>query len=126
MVSFQKKYVAVSWGVTIIIAIFIFYMSSRTFPSGGGKGYLSYVYHFTVFFALALFLLLASLKGRFNKEIFILAIILSIVYGIIDELHQYFVPGRYADIHDVFMNAAGILLAGILYSLTLFRRNKTT
>ncbi|MFH1572963.1 MAG: VanZ family protein, partial [Acidobacteriota bacterium] len=33
------------------------------------------------------------------------------LYGVIDEVHQYFVPGRHATAHDVAADAAGALLA---------------
>ena len=32
------------------------------------------------------------------------------LYGILDEFHQYFVPGRHADVYDVFADASGGLL----------------
>ncbi|MEK6871886.1 MAG: VanZ family protein [Nanoarchaeota archaeon] len=110
--------------ITLIIAIFIFYMSSQTFISGGGTSYLSYVYHFGVFFALAFFLLPASLQGKFDKELFFVVIILCILYGISDELHQYFVPGRNADVHDVFIDSAGIFAAAVMYISSLVMRRK--
>ena len=32
------------------------------------------------------------------------------LYGILDEVHQYFVPGRHADVYDVLADASGGLL----------------
>src|SRR3989344_2654413 len=101
--------------VTLAIAVFIFYMSSRTFPGGGGTGYLSYVYHFGVFFTLAFFLLPATLQGSFNKKIVFLVLSICVVYAALDELHQYFVPGRYPSTSDVLMDSAGILAAAVIY-----------
>ena len=115
---------SVCWIITLATAIFIFYMSSKTFPSGGGTGFLSYVYHFGVFFILALFLLLASSQKRFNKEVFMLAIVIAIIYGALDELHQYFVPGRYCDYKDMLLDAAGTLFAGVVYVGSLIVRRK--
>lgn len=46
-----------------------------------------------------------------------------IVSGALDELHQYFVPGRYASLKDVMIDAAGGL-AGILIIL-LFRGGRS-
>jgi len=45
-----------------------------------------------------------------------LAVVLVVIYGGLDEFHQYFVPGRTADIHDLMADAVGGLLgAGLLY-----------
>ena len=51
---------------------------------------------------------------------------LGILYACIDELHQYFVPGRACQIMDVFIDTAGTL-AGVLIVLgiaALFHRYK--
>ncbi len=35
----------------------------------------------------------------------------AFIYGVFDEIHQYFVPGRQALLSDVFINGTGVLLA---------------
>ena len=125
----QKKKMAlqkiglVSALMAVFVALFIFYTSSLTFAGGGGTGYLSYIYHFSVFFAFAFFLLVACLEGRFDKAIFAFIIIIGIVYGISDEFHQYFVPGRYYDYKDMLLDAAGTLSAGVVYVGSLIVRS---
>jgi len=124
MIRVLEKYFAISWIFTILIALFIFYMSSRTFKGVGGKGYLSYIYHFSIFFILALFLLISIIKGNLKNNHLVIAIIIAILYGISDEIHQFFVPGRYPSFVDVITNSVGILLAGVIYAIILlFRRN---
>jgi VanZ family protein len=39
-----------------------------------------------------------------------LAMILVTLYGVLDEFHQHFVPGRTPDIHDVMADAVGGML----------------
>lgn len=39
------------------------------------------------------------------------------IYGLSDEWHQYYVPGRQADLHDVLADAVGGVLGGISYFL---------
>jgi VanZ family protein len=39
-----------------------------------------------------------------------LAVVLVIVYGVLDEFHQHFVPGRSPDIYDVMADALGGML----------------
>lgn len=60
-------------------------------------------------------------KGKSNKFILFLAIILSIAYGISDEVHQLFVLGRYFSLADILTDSAGILVAGLIYSVRIRR-----
>ena len=112
--------------MAILVAVFIFIMSS--FPSekiGGAIKMPIYtwetiVYHFVVFFALCFFLEISIVNGRFeNKNLIFLAILLTVYYGISDEIHQLFVPGRVCDVVDVAIDSLGALAAGLLYSIKL-------
>lgn len=115
IVRLFEKNRGISWLVTIIIVILIFYISSLTFAGGGGTGYLSYIYHFTAFSYLALFLLISITKGKNSKNLIAIGIILALVYGISDEIHQYFVPGRFYSLKDILVNFIGILITSIAY-----------
>lgn len=120
MITWFEKHSGVSWILTILIAIAIFYISSITFPLGPTKQafpFKSVVYHFLAFFIFGFFLLICMVRGKFNLNLLFLALILSLLYGISDEIHQIFVPNRFFDIADILTNSAGILLAGVLYSL---------
>ena len=112
--NFFEKNLVFSWLVTIIIAILNFYISSLTFAPGKGGGYLSYIYHFTAFSYLTLFLLI-SLSGGKRSNLIFLSVMLTIIYGIIDEIHQHFVPGRYSSFNDILINSLGILITSIAY-----------
>lgn len=123
MITWFEKHYKISWTITIIIAITIFYLSSKTFDGPpGGVSYFSIFYHFLAFFYLSFFLLISLIKGKINKNLLIIGLILAILYGISDEIHQYFVPGRASTISDVLINSAGILFAGTLYSIR-FKNN---
>jgi VanZ family protein len=52
-----------------------------------------------------------------------LAALLSTLYGVSDELHQAFVPGRNSDWHDVVADAVGSLLGAALVTW-LARRSR--
>ena len=125
MIKFFEKHNKISWAITILIAIFIFYISSLTFESRGGKGFgiETVLYHFIVFFFLTFFLLISLINGK-KKNTISLAIIVSIIYAISDEVHQLFVSGRDGSIKDVLIDSAGIFLASFLYILILkLRKN---
>jgi len=47
----------------------------------------------------------------------ILAITFTAIYGIIDEIHQYYVPSRAACIYDVFFDTIGACVGVVFYSL---------
>ncbi len=61
------------------------------------------------------FLLYLTLKNSSNpayvNHAFIFAIIFGIIYGAIDEFHQYFVPGRTASIWDFLTDGIGVIIA---------------
>ena len=74
--------------------------------------------HFSLYFlgGIGIFLITGSLK----KSIFIVFIL-----GGLDELHQYFVPGRGAQVRDVFIDSLGGILGAstIKFSFTLHSLN---
>ncbi len=36
-------------------------------------------------------------------------------YGVFDEVHQYFVPGRYLSLTDIYLNLLGVLVGMGVY-----------
>jgi len=124
MISWFEKNVAISWGITIIIAVLIFYVSSLTFGTGGGGfGINALLYHLGAFFVLAMFLFISLSRGRHIGFIF-LGVILAVVYGAFDEIHQFFVPGRASSIFDVFIDSIGVLFAFMIYTISVVYRDK--
>lgn len=125
MIKWLERKPHISWLITIVIAIAIFYISSLTFPPGKGSfGYKPLIYHISAFFFFALFLSLALIKGK-NKMLTIPAIIIGILYGISDEVHQLFVPGRHFSFGDIFLDSFGVVLALTMYIIYFeFRQKK--
>ena len=54
-----------------------------------------------------------ALNGKTGKAAVVLSFIITLGYGALDELHQYFVPGRYASLLDVLLDGGGAVL-GVL------------
>ncbi|MEE4311469.1 MAG: VanZ family protein [candidate division KSB1 bacterium] len=52
---------------------------------------------------------------RMRRYAILLGIIVGILYAVSDEIHQYFVPGRYAEAGDVVADAIGIMFAQIIF-----------
>ena len=72
--------------------------------------------HFTEYMLLGL-----SLRWGIEKSL--PALSAGILYAVLDEIHQAFVPGRSCELRDICIDAAGVL-AGVLLMLLLLRRRK--
>jgi len=59
------------------------------------------------------FFVLGSFVDRNNVKIILLVSIICSLYGITDEIHQFFVPGRYFSVLDMVANSVGAVV-GIL------------
>ena len=122
MIKWFEKHNALSWAITILIAAFIFYFSSITFGGSGGgesiKNWMSIVYHIVIFFFLSLFLFISLIKGRKNSKLFPFGILILLSYGILDEIHQFFVQGRFCAVLDVCFDLIGILFAFMFYLIS--------
>ena len=116
MINWFEKHNKISFLIVLVMASIIFYVSSLSFSgTGGGIRYKSYIYHFTAFSYLALFLLISLSKGKYNKLLILIAVFIAIIYGISDEIHQYFVPNRFPSLIDILTNSIGILITSIAY-----------
>jgi VanZ family protein len=82
------------------------------------------IYHIGVFFFFSLFLLFFALRGEMNSGLFFVCFLIAVLYGVSDELHQYFVPGRYCCIEDVLLDSSGISLASLFYFIRIKNKKK--
>ncbi len=107
------------WFPLIIYCILIFLQSS--FPSIESIPELPYIDKLLHFFAYAvlgaLFLrAYKTLQIRNNlKFLIILSVLSSSLYGISDEIHQYFVPYRSAEWMDIFADILGSVFGVFIY-----------
>ena len=85
--------------------------------------------HLILYTGLALLLCWALTAGggsRADTPAWALAIVtlaLTVLYGVVDEIHQAFVPGRNASEADLLLDAVGAAL-GIAFALAVQRRLK--
>ena len=69
-----------------------------------------------------LFGLLATLIYRYRQghtnpgRLGLIAVCVTVVYGLIDELHQYQTPQRYFELADIFADLIGAIVAVSVYS----------
>jgi VanZ family protein len=76
--------------------------------------------HLVAYFILSALLYLTLIYQRKSKTLFThapsAAILIASVYGALDEIHQIFIPGRFADILDWLADFVGSLLGVLLIS----------
>ena len=65
-------------------------------------------------YAVLYVLVTRVVRMRVHRELTILltAFVITVSYGVFDEWHQSFVPGRYATMTDAVLNAIGAIVAG--------------
>lgn len=124
----QNKYV--SYAAPIIWMILIYFLSSRsTFPvhfSESGYEYFSSLLHIFLYIVLTFLIAnaLTTAKVKF-KHALLNALIIAMLFGILDEWHQAFVPGREARLSDWVLDVVGCLVAGNLFWLRVnIKENK--
>lgn len=82
--------------------------------------------HFIAYFVLGTLLMNALTQDTLQTAASIRSFIISILYALSDEIHQYFVPGRAAESQDVLVDALGALTGILLFRLwTWLRRHRS-
>ncbi len=104
------------WLPVVIWAVVIFLFSARPTPRATRIFWQDFilkksahVFEYAVFTTL----LYRALKegGIEKKEAGISSIILAVLYGVSDEIHQFFTPGREPRVRDVVFDTIGAILA---------------
>lgn len=108
------------WVPAALWAAFLFVLSSRPLPPGTLPGQWDKVAHFAAYLVLGV---LISYATHSWKRSLLVAIGLGIAYGIADEIHQSFVPGRVPDVTDVVADALGVIAGVLLYRFFKLRRS---
>lgn len=97
------------WAPVVLYMGVIFYASAQpevAIPSAlSDKS--SHAIAYSVLGVLLVRALAGGLPARIRVRTALLAVLLATVYGASDELHQAFVPGRTADVYDLYADAAG-------------------
>jgi VanZ family protein len=135
MILFRRFVNSLPWGKALILwVLVIFYFSSRPgspYPADTSLGYFLERKGAHVFeYAVLAMILMAFLRRFFQREplygVALLTFFLAGLYGVTDEIHQYFVPFRGAKMSDVGFDIIGVVLGiGLVYTVRgLFLRRK--
>jgi len=97
-----------------------------------GFDFMDKVVHFFVFGVLGM-LTARGMRNVKNKRIsenyLSVTFLICAIYGILDEIHQYFVPGRHCSWGDMIADILGVFVLGLVYKyyvdLQELKNNKT-
>ncbi len=122
----MKKYIVYHFPWQILMAALFFQSSISQIPIPDiGIDWFDKILHFVVFGILG-FLMARSLKyanfKQLNSNFVIWSIIICSIYGAMDEIHQLYVPGRFATVGDWVADVLGIIVFVLLYQKILSRR----
>jgi VanZ family protein len=105
------------WGPVALLLAFEFYLSSQSklpeIPFAGGIPQFDKVEHAGFFFLLGLVAVRAARFGEAwtARRTALTLLGSALVWGVLDEFHQSFVPGRSVEAADVVADVTGVLLA---------------
>ena len=118
------------WFVYIPLAIYwliLFIATSLPVERLPNIGLNDKINHFIAYFILAVLVNLTLIYQRKSRFLFkkapLVTIIIGLLYGAVDELHQIFVPGRFADTLDWMADGLGTVV-GVLAVYYLINRLK--
>ncbi len=104
------------WLVPLAWMAFIFWLSSQPTLPSAPEPWLDKVVkkmgHFFLYAVLCLSWMWAlRSEGRSRRWVIQVAVVVTVLYGISDEFHQFFTPGRSPRLFDVFIDTMGALAA---------------
>jgi VanZ family protein len=113
-----------AWAATLAYMGLIFYCSSLSIlPIPMRFLYQDKLMHGAAYFILAC-LLSHSISNGGLKRRFLLAFLIASLYGISDEFHQHFVPGRDVSVWDWLADSVGAWVGAFLYLRTEYSLNR--
>lgn len=130
----QKIYKIISLALLLGVLILIFLLSAqKANDSSQTSGFLTHLLglifpfpvtddsvrilaHFAEYFVLST--LMSNAFVAFKKTPYtILSTILSSIYALSDEIHQYFVPGRAFQVSDIILDIVGVIVGTLVFRM---------
>ena len=100
----------------MVLMAVIFFASSRTTIAGPEVAGADKVGHFTVYAWLGVLLVRWPVVARLRPLGVWSAVVIASLYGISDELHQSFTPGRAVELADWVVDTIGAFVAVAVYT----------
>lgn len=98
----------------------IFYLSHQPgtnlyLPPIIGIDKIMHIFAYGVLAATVIYVIPKSIKKKNPYKVLFLTVSFCLVYGISDEFHQYFIPGRFVSGADVIADVLGAMLVSIVW-----------
>lgn len=116
------RYLFVFWMLTIIIVSSVPSIPTLKIHTAKSEIRLDYLIHFCEYGLLAGIAYLTFVKSEFrlSYQKFFMITSALILFAILDEYHQKFIPGRAFNLKDIYSNISGIL-AALIFCIVVFR-----
>lgn len=116
---FEKNKKAVVFTPLVLYWVILFAATTLPAKELPKTGVSDKIEHFLGYFILTFLfsnaLFFQNKNKMFKKFPITVALLIVAFYGMIDEVHQYFIPGRFCDFYDWTADVIGALVAGIVY-----------
>jgi len=119
-----------SVGAVVWMALIFFLSSQEKLPTTPGMppDIAAIAGHFVAYSVLAIFIRVAIGGLQPGRRADVIAIALATLYGISDEFHQSFVPGRDSSVFDVAIDllgaSAGVIALNLILAVTQIRQDE--
>ena len=129
MYNILKKYrFSIVSGLLIVYCILLIVLTSLPGSSASKTSQIDKLYHIGAYgllsFILYFFLLVQNKLQIFKKYPVTFTIFFATLFGILNELHQLFIPTRTFNKYDLLANLIGIVISvGIIKLLALFNKS---
>lgn len=120
-----SKYLLAVWAVTIITFSSIPSLPTLKLHAGEFSIRLDYLIHFLEYGGLALlaFITFAGKDLSLSFRKFLIIAVSAVIFALLDEYHQKFIPGRSFNPVDIISDLTGIF-AALIFCITIFRKNQ--
>jgi VanZ family protein len=100
----------------VLLMVVVFFASSQSKVAGPDVGGIDKVAHFVVYGWLGVLLVRVPALARLKPLGVWSAVVIASIYGLTDEFHQSFTPGRGVEVGDWLADTLGALAAVTIYT----------
>ncbi|MDP2181554.1 MAG: VanZ family protein [Actinomycetota bacterium] len=115
--SLRRRAILARWSLVLAWMGVIFALSS--IPGSRVPGRFGNAAHVAEYAVLGLLLVFALYPGTVDLRIIAVAVAIASLYGITDELHQFYVPGRVPDLADWGRDTLGACAGAVAAALAV-------
>ncbi|HUE75358.1 MAG TPA: VanZ family protein [Chloroflexota bacterium] len=120
----RRAFHFVRWLPALVWMGFIFYWSSQSVLPIDGYDYSTLLHRISHFGAYSILALLLVIGTGSSVRGLLAAFIIASLYGVTDEIHQSFVPGRSGRLEEVVLNTVSAAVAVVMVHVVILNRRR--